>query len=232
MSWAEGREAAMPAGATGSRQEALDRVDGMLRALARDKLLQDDLRNTDVKRALEHWTGQNRMSQDHADELMEDNYRIQSVCSRMAELQSLCKQASIGLPLSHVLAGKGLYDNLDQPGQASAAATSGSGGNAVDQTGRPTSTSDGSSSGLQRRKGATAKGLHDATAGAEVGTGKEEDEPSWRRALAEEALRLTFVCLCALVFTLLLKHYRGDDPLGKGLPGQQQTPPSAGEGEL
>ncbi|CAM9111567.1 unnamed protein product [Ectocarpus sp. 6 AP-2014] len=230
MSWAEGREAAMPAGATGSRQEALDRVDRMLRALARDKLLQDDLRNTDVKRALEHWTGQNRMSQDDADELMEDNYRIQSVCSRMAELQSLCKQASIGLPLSHVLAGKGLFEKPDQPGQASAAATSG--GNAADQTGRPTSTSDGSSSGLQRRKGATAKGLHDATAGVEVATGKEEDEPSWRRALAEEALRLTFVCLCALVFTLLLKHYRGDDPLGKGLPGQQQTPPSAGEGEL
>lgn len=42
--------------------------------------------------------------------------RIQSVCSRMAELQSLCKQASIGLPLSHVLAGKGLYEQLDQVG--------------------------------------------------------------------------------------------------------------------
>ncbi|CAN0244104.1 unnamed protein product, partial [Ectocarpus fasciculatus] len=177
MSWAEGREAAMPPGATGSRQEALDRVDGMLRALARDKLLQDDLRNTDVKKALEHWTGQNRLSQDDADELMEDNYRVQCVCSRMAELQSLCKQASIGLPLSHVLAGKGLYEQLDQPGQASASATSGPGVNAADHTGRPISTSDGSSSsssssssGLQRRKGAAAKGLHDATVGAEVGT--------------------------------------------------------------
>lgn len=40
--------------------------------------------------------------------------RVQSVCARMAELQSLCRQASIGLPLSHVLAGKGLYEKLDQ----------------------------------------------------------------------------------------------------------------------
>lgn len=40
--------------------------------------------------------------------------RIQSVCDKMAELQSLCKQASIGLPLSHVIAGKGLYEPLPQ----------------------------------------------------------------------------------------------------------------------
>lgn len=40
-------------------------------------------------------------------------FRVQSVCDKMAQLQSLCKQASIGLPLSHVLAGKGLYEKLD-----------------------------------------------------------------------------------------------------------------------
>lgn len=29
-----------------------------------------------MRKALEHWTGQNRLSQDDADELMEDNYRF------------------------------------------------------------------------------------------------------------------------------------------------------------
>lgn len=32
----------------------------------------------------------------------------------MVELQSLCKQAGIGLPLPRVLAGIGLYEQLDQ----------------------------------------------------------------------------------------------------------------------
>ncbi|CAN0235692.1 unnamed protein product, partial [Laminaria digitata] len=41
----------------------------------RDQLLQDDLQDLDVRRALEHWTGRNRLSREDADELMEDNYR-------------------------------------------------------------------------------------------------------------------------------------------------------------
>lgn len=39
------------------------------------KLLHDDLKHPDVVKALEHWTGKNRLSEDDADELMEDNYR-------------------------------------------------------------------------------------------------------------------------------------------------------------
>ncbi|CAM9463249.1 unnamed protein product, partial [Hapterophycus canaliculatus] len=104
------------AGATDDRREALDRVDGLLRALAQDKNLQDDLKHKDVRKALHHWTGEERLSQDEADELMEDNYRVQSVCSRMVELQRLCKQASIGLPLPRVLAGIGLYEQLGEAG--------------------------------------------------------------------------------------------------------------------
>lgn len=39
------------------------------------QLLQNDLRHPDVRRAIRHWTGNERLSQDEADELMEDNYR-------------------------------------------------------------------------------------------------------------------------------------------------------------
>lgn len=39
------------------------------------KLLHDDLKHPDVVKALEHWTGKNRLSEDEADDLMEDNYR-------------------------------------------------------------------------------------------------------------------------------------------------------------
>lgn len=39
------------------------------------KLLHDDLKHPDVVKALGHWTGKNRLSEDDADELMEDNYR-------------------------------------------------------------------------------------------------------------------------------------------------------------
>lgn len=41
--------------------------------------LQDDLRHKDVRKALHHWTGEKRLSQDEADELMEDNYRSAEV---------------------------------------------------------------------------------------------------------------------------------------------------------
>lgn len=63
--------------------------------------------------------------------------RIQSVCSRMAELQSLCKQASIGLPLSHVLAGKGLYEQLDQVGNGSSGRINGSCSEVIHSSAQP-----------------------------------------------------------------------------------------------
>ncbi|CAM9345043.1 unnamed protein product [Scytosiphon promiscuus] len=253
MSWAEGRAAAMPTGATDGRREALDRVDGLLRALAQDKNLQDDLKNKDVRKALHHWTGEKRLSEDEADELMEDNYRVQSVCSKMVELQSLCKQACIGLPLPRVLAGKGLYEQLEQAGgglaQGSAAATSSGArgsGSVADQAAAAASPasrihgSQGGASTAQRRLNSSQQETSSKETGqgasrmAGEGTSEEagrEDDPSWRQALIDEVLRLAGVCVCALVFTLLLKHYRGDDPLGKGLSGSQD-PSAVGKDEL
>ncbi|CAM9941576.1 unnamed protein product [Pylaiella littoralis] len=244
MSWAEGRAQAPTSGEIDGdvrKKEALDRVDGMLGVLAQDKLFQEDLRHTDVRKALEHWTGRNRLSEDDADELMEDNYRVQSVCARMAELQSLCRQASIGLPLSHVLAGKGLYEKLDQAegGQAQASTPTNAGAQrgsvgAAHQTASSAPGSKNQENTVRNRKGTTnARGLHDTVtkpAGAGAGLGVESEEPSWRQALVEEVLRVTGVCVCALVFTLLLKYYRGDDPLGKGLAGQDGS--SSGNDEL
>lgn len=45
------------------------------------QLLQEDLRHPDVRKAMEHWTGHNRLSQDDADALMEDNYRYVGLLS-------------------------------------------------------------------------------------------------------------------------------------------------------
>eukprot|EP00903_Cladosiphon_okamuranus_P013132 g12247.t1 len=219
-------------GATNARQEALDRVDSMLRALSKDKLLQEDLRHPDVRKAMEHWTGHNRLSQDDADELMEDNFRIQSVCDKMAQLQSLCKQASIGLPLSHVIAGKGLYEQLPQAGAGQATGSSpGTSGQAA------SGTSTGQEDAVRRRKGTATSGLNQPTkplgaAAAAVDGGVEKDDPSWRQALLEEVLRLTGVAMCALVFTVLLKHFRGEDPLGKGLSGEGGAGALSGQDEL
>lgn len=60
--------------------------------------------------------------------------------------------------------------------------------------------------------------------------GVEKGDPSWRQALIDEVLRLTGVAVCALVFTVLLKHFRGDDPLGKGL--LEEGAPASGQDEL
>lgn len=59
--------------------------------LVRIQLLQQDLRHPDVRKAMEHWTGHKRLSQDDADELMEDNYRFRPLFS------------SLGLKFSHVI---------------------------------------------------------------------------------------------------------------------------------
>eukprot|EP00752_Nemacystus_decipiens_P008796 g7849.t1 len=206
--------------------DALDRVDGMLRALAKDELLKEDLRHPDVRKAMEHWTGHNRLSQDDADELMEDNYRIQSVCDTLAELQSLCNQASIGLPLSHVIAGKGLYEPLPQGSLSSASSQSAVGSTASQDA------------AVRRRQGPGGSGLHQPTdapgaAGPEGSRATLEiDDTSWRQALIDEVLRLAGVAVCALVFTILLKHFRGDDPLGKGLSGDGLAAAASGQDEL
>lgn len=39
------------------------------------QLLQEDLKHPDVIKAVDHWTGRCRLSQDDADDLMEDNFR-------------------------------------------------------------------------------------------------------------------------------------------------------------
>lgn len=108
------------------------------------------------------------------------------------------------------------------------------GANAVHQTATSTSgAAKEQENAVRNRKGTTnTRGLHDATKNplaAGAGAGAEEEEPSWREALKEEILRVTGVCVCALVFTLLLKHYRGPDPLGKGWSGQDSSPSGSDE---
>lgn len=159
----------------------------------------------------------------------------------MAELQSCCKQAGIGLPFSQVLAGKGLYDDMGRDSGGSSAAGSSAYGDGVSGSGGAGEGGRGSSADGTRRRPIPAPAQRPVGHGAgDDGTessphqqrpggsavdastlplaGKQEggEEPSWRQALVEEMFRVVVICVCALVFSLLLKFFKGDDPLGRG----------------
>lgn len=191
------------------------------------------------------------------------------MCSKMVELQGCCKLAGIGLPLPHVLAGKGLHDQVDDGRSSSggnAANTSLTGGDTGPRSGTFSDGSGssggggviGSSGSRQRTPGpaqssekfetATAAGnqaagdqaagdqaamnsaksrqgrrvvsgdvsseLPSSSAAAAEAQNKGGAQPSWRRTLAEELVKILVVFICALAFTAALKYYRGEDPLG------------------
>lgn len=163
-----------------------------------------------------------------------DYRRIQSVCRKMAELQKCCKQAGIGLPLSQVLAGTGLYG-----GAAGASAGAGAGGDAGRGGPRGAASGgviagEGGGEGARRRRPPASGGEREAGAAEELraslgGAGVEEE--SWKHALINELWRVGAVCLCALVFTVLLQYFRGEDPLGgRGMGGSAED--GAGQDEL
>lgn len=138
----------------------------------------------------------------------------------MAELQTCCKEAGIGLPLSQVIAGKGLYDSISN--------SAGGGGQRSSQVMGETkgnvSSGDRSSKERPPRAAVSSGGMEQVQAAAATAE-KATEASSWKKVLAEEFLKAMVVCVCALVFSLGLKFFRGDNSLGAsneaGLSGGQ-----------
>ena len=84
----------------------IEGVNGCLKMLAKDKDFQEDLKNTTVRKALKHWTGEARLPPDEAQEIFSDNYRIHSVLEKLRKVQFYSNQIGIPVPLDHLLAGE------------------------------------------------------------------------------------------------------------------------------
>lgn len=135
----------------------------------------------------------------------------------MAELQTCCKEAGIGLPLSQVIAGKGLYDSISTTGsdeQRSSQVMGETKGNV----------SSGDRSSKERPPRAVSSGSAEQVQAAATAA-KATETFSWKKVLAEELFKAVVVCVCALVLSLGLKLFRGDDSLSTsndgGLSGGQ-----------
>ena len=76
----------------------------MLAHLAADRNLHDDLKDPEVKVAMRHWTGEERLPPNSEVLLrFQDNYRIMATLGKIQRLQSSCRALGIALPLDHVL---------------------------------------------------------------------------------------------------------------------------------
>ncbi|CAM9999745.1 unnamed protein product [Discosporangium mesarthrocarpum] len=205
--------------------------------------LQDDLQHPDVRKALAHWTGERRMPKEEAEQLMEGNFRIQSVFPKLNELQHACRLAGISVPLACVINGTGLPC---KEAPLNLAGCWGEGGAGEDQPGtckggHGSGTVAGAEGCMPRRVGGATPPLPVGSKGTEavpslspssrgrvsltepsstlgVGAGgggsHAGDASSWVSLLAVEVGKAMAVAVCAAVFALLLQIFRGDDPLG------------------
>mmetsp|Transcript_26090 Transcript_26090/g.34255 ORF Transcript_26090/g.34255 Transcript_26090/m.34255 type:complete len:190 (+) Transcript_26090:25-594(+) len=111
MSWSENRATSsndLKAKVKSSQDflENFQLVNEALRSLKEDENFQEDLQNSEVIAAIEHWSGKKRISSSEAAARFEDNYRIKSVFSKLQRLSYYCRQAGIGVPLDSVLKGE------------------------------------------------------------------------------------------------------------------------------
>lgn len=85
--------------------EKIKNVNAVLEKLAKDLDFQDDLKTPDVKCALDHWTGKNRLHPEEALKL-QDNRRCIYVLQRLQMLQHVCHDAHIAVPFDLMITGK------------------------------------------------------------------------------------------------------------------------------
>ena len=84
-----------------SKEEILShlrQVNALLEQLAFDSDLTDDFKDPIVIRAIKHWTNEKRLSPEEAS-VFQDNYRVMSVLQKINNLQKICRQAGIPVPL-------------------------------------------------------------------------------------------------------------------------------------
>jgi hypothetical protein len=108
MSWSEGREVKDEKKASGDAKklESIRQVNGVLKKLAHDEDLQDDLKLMNVRLAIDHWSGIVRMQPEKYKKVLENDQRVNSVYPKLKLLQSVCNDANIKVPIDHMLGGK------------------------------------------------------------------------------------------------------------------------------
>ena len=79
-----------------------------------DSAFTDYLRSSRVQRALQHWTGQSRLSPSEAEKLQEDEV-VMRVFRRVSVLQRLCKVVQVKFPLSALMNGKNPFQSKKKP---------------------------------------------------------------------------------------------------------------------
>lgn len=103
LSWSENREKSQSVPDSVVR-ERLRNINDVLAKLSKDEDLQDDFKLPQVKVALDHWTGKNRLPPDEAEELSE-NRRVVYVLQRLQLLQSVCRASQVAVPFDHFIKG-------------------------------------------------------------------------------------------------------------------------------
>ena len=120
MSWSAGREPGTKDASTGKKQiagedkrklECIRQINGLLNHLADDEYLQDDMKDPRVRVSLDHWTGIKRLPPEEFERKFGNDKRVASVCGKLKMLQSACHEASMKVPLDHMLQGKRELDS-------------------------------------------------------------------------------------------------------------------------
>eukprot|EP01038_Epipyxis_sp_PR26KG_P004092 gene4092-5840_t len=109
MSWSENRT--KEAGWTKVEiKDKIDQINKVLSMLAHDEDLHDDFQLPEVQKALDHWTGVNRLPPDQAMQFM-DHRRCVYVLQKLQIFQQVCKQAGLPVPLELMLKRKSELSN-------------------------------------------------------------------------------------------------------------------------
>lgn len=104
MSWSDDRSKGEKKLSLETRRNHLRQVNLVLEKLSKDEDLHDDLKLSEVKQAIKHWTGQNRLPPEEAVKLT-DHRRVVYVLQRLQMLQSVCKEALISVPFEQFISG-------------------------------------------------------------------------------------------------------------------------------
>ena len=116
----------------------------------------------------------------------------------------------MGLPLARVLAGKGLYDS-----EGSDPGTSETSNNPVGESGADVAHPRNLDRSSERRGGERpAEPKPEPVAASEPSARLGKEPPTWKQALIDEFWRALLACACAVVFSVALKFFRGEDALG------------------
>jgi hypothetical protein len=105
MAWSENRQKVEIPFTKEQLLEKIKNVNAVLHKLSKDDDFQDDLKSPEVKRALDHWTGRNRLPPEEAMKL-QDNRRCIYVLQRLQMLQHVCHDAHIAVPFDLMMTGK------------------------------------------------------------------------------------------------------------------------------